>query len=69
MKTNYFFPGFEYCVVQIKKYIHAYEVFTILLSDGRIVHYQPQNVTDFRNWLLQHQIEDLRSSTLNNILN
>jgi hypothetical protein len=62
MKTNYFFPGFDFCIVQLRKYIHAYEVFTILLTDGRIVHHQPQNVTEFRNWLSQHQVEDLRLS-------
>jgi hypothetical protein len=68
MNTNYFFPGFDHCVVQLKKYIQAYKVFTILLTDGRIVHYQPQNVTDFQNWLLQHGIEDLRSPVGNTML-
>ena len=68
MKTNYFFPGFEHCILQLRKYIHAYQVFTIMLKDGRIIHFQPQNVKDFHNWLLQHQIEDLRVSTLRNSL-
>jgi hypothetical protein len=62
MKTNYFFPEFEYCIVQLKKYIHACTVFTILLTDGRIVHHQPSNVTDFQDWLLQHGIENLRET-------
>jgi hypothetical protein len=68
MSTNYFFPGFDFCIVQLRKFIQAYEVFTIMLTDGRIVHYQPQNVTDFRNWLLQHDVEDLRSSIVNKMV-
>ncbi|MCE6989386.1 hypothetical protein [Dyadobacter sp. CY323] len=68
MNTNYYFPGFEFCVVQLRRYIHAYQVFTILLTDGRIVHYQPQNVAEFHNWLLQHQIEDLRTIGIQHLL-
>ncbi|TLU99389.1 hypothetical protein [Dyadobacter luticola] len=65
MKTNYFFPEFDYCIVQLKRFIHAYKVFTILLTDGRIVHHQPQNVSDFHKWLVQHGIEDLRAPAMN----
>jgi hypothetical protein len=68
MKTAYFFPGFEHCVVQLRKYIQAYQVFTILLTDGRIVHHQPQNVTEFHNWLLLHEVENLRNSTLASVV-
>ena len=65
MATNYYFPGFEFCVDQLKKFIQAFEVFTIMLTNGHIVHYQPQNVSDFRNWLMQHEVEDLRLSYIN----
>jgi len=60
--SNYFFPEFHYPFSHLTRFLQAGKLFTILLKDGSITHFQPANVPDFRDWLLQNQVEDLKHS-------
>lgn len=60
--TNPYFSGFEHSAAQILRFLQTHKTFTLLLSGGRIVHHQAEDAGRFRNWLLNHQIEDIRES-------
>lgn len=51
--------GFDHEAVDLKKYIEASGLFSILLKCGKIVHYIPQHAGDFRRWLTSHNICDI----------
>ncbi|MBB5634552.1 hypothetical protein HDE68_000437 [Pedobacter cryoconitis] len=54
------YPGFEYPVHLLRKFICAVDIFTILLQDGKIVHYRAADTNRFRSWLIAHQVEDIK---------
>jgi len=56
------YPAFEHSADTLKRYIEAAGIFTILLKDGTITHYFPENVIEFRSWLEKHNIQDVRAS-------
>lgn len=60
--TNPYFSGFEHSAAQILRFLQTHKTFTLLLSGGRIVHHQVEDASRFRNWLLYHQIEDIRET-------
>ncbi|MBZ4192617.1 hypothetical protein [Niabella beijingensis] len=55
------FLGFEYAPETLIKYVEAAGIFTILLSGGAIVHFHPDKVEAFRNWLKEHKVPDART--------
>lgn len=65
--SNYFFPEFHYPFSHLARFLQADKLFTILLKDGSITHFQPNNVPDFRNWLVQNHVEDLKASFINRL--
>lgn len=64
--TNPYFSGFEHNAGQIRRFLQAHKTFTLLLSGGNIVHYEVEDATRFRTWLLMNQIEDVRESFTKN---
>lgn len=60
--TNPYFSGFEHSAAQIRRFLQTHKTFTLLLSEGRIVHHEAEDAARFRTWLLTHQIEDVRES-------
>jgi hypothetical protein len=60
MKLIATYPEFEYNAGDLKKYIEASGLFSILLKCGKVIHYKPKSVNDFRNWLQSHNIFNLR---------
>jgi hypothetical protein len=59
MNTDLSYPEFGYAPNEINKYIEALGLFSILLKNGNIVHFTPQNREDFRMWLTRHNIKDI----------
>ncbi|ANH79989.1 hypothetical protein A8C56_02465 [Niabella ginsenosidivorans] len=55
------FPGFEHAPDELTKYIEAFGIFTILLRNGSVVHYNPDDTNAFRYWLNRHKIIDIRT--------
>ncbi|SDW51381.1 hypothetical protein SAMN05444410_103165 [Hydrobacter penzbergensis] len=55
------YPDFEYTAGQLSKFLAATEFFTIMLKNGDIVHFTPKNVNEFRKWLLENKVQDIRS--------
>lgn len=61
METSFtYVDGFEYPAYKIKRYISNLELFTLLLTDGRIVHHIAPDETLFKNWLISNNIPDVR---------
>lgn len=53
------YPGLFACATELVRFIDAGDVFIILLADGRIIHFKPNNSEGFRLWLGNHNITDL----------
>lgn len=64
--TKPYFAGFEYHSHEVCKFLQTYSTFTLMLTNGAIIHYQPEQVLDFQRWLNHHKIEDIRVSIRNN---
>lgn len=62
MNTIATYPEFEYRASELKKYIEAVGMFSILLNNGEIVHFMPVCSTDFRKWLRCNNIINIRNS-------
>ncbi|MBB6501964.1 hypothetical protein [Pedobacter cryoconitis] len=54
------YPGFDYPVQLLRKFICAVDIFTVLLKDGGIIHHRAPDPGHFRKWLLKHGIEDIK---------
>lgn len=54
------YPNFSYLPIQIHKFVEAAGIFTLLLKDGNIIHHVPDEVTNFKNWLLANNIPDVK---------
>jgi hypothetical protein len=53
------YKGFEYPADHICKFIFALDFFTIMLIDGKIIHFTPDDPVLFRRWLTENKIEDI----------
>jgi hypothetical protein len=60
------FSGFEHGAAQILKFLQTQKTFTLVLSEGKIVHYRMEDDMHFRNWLINNHIEDMRESFYKN---
>ncbi|WP_134088068.1 hypothetical protein [Olivibacter sp. XZL3] len=59
METVYtHLEGFVYPAHKIKRYISNLELFTLLLTDGTIVHYIADDAEAFKRWLVSNKIPD-----------
>jgi hypothetical protein len=57
-----YYPEFEHSSINLSKYIEAAGCFTILLKDGKIVHFFPKKQEDFKEWLTKHNIPNIRDN-------
>lgn len=55
------YPDFKYSAGELSKFLAATEFFTIMLKNGDIVHFTPKNVNEFRKWLLENKVQDIRT--------
>lgn len=60
MKPENHYRGFEYSAKELYKFIAVSDFFTIMLNDGRIIHYTAQDYQSFHQWLLDNKIKDIR---------
>jgi len=61
MVTASRYPGFEYSAEQLQQFLAASDFFTIMLANGDVVHFTPENEDQFRQWLSDNHITDIRS--------
>lgn len=57
--TNYF-PGFDYEASQLSAFLLSLDVFIIALKDGGTTNFIPKDIEDFRKWLLNHNVRDIK---------
>lgn len=53
------YHSFDYQAHELSKFLAVLDFFTIMLKDGRIVHFTPSCADSFRKWLLDHNIIDI----------
>ena len=61
MSANSRYPGFDHPASDLFKFLAASNFFTIMLKEGRIIHFTPDDENSFRHWLLLNKIIDLRT--------
>ena len=61
MAVNNRYPGFEHPASDLSKFLAASDFFTIMLKDGGIIHFTPDDAKSFRHWLLLNKIIDMRT--------
>ncbi len=59
------YPSFPYPGSDLVKYLFTSGVFTILLNDGSIIHYEPEDIASFEDWLKRCRIPNMRNSDSN----
>ena len=55
------YPGFPYSASELFQFIVVQDLFSIILNNGDIVKFIPDDIYDFKDWLLTHQVKDIRS--------
>jgi hypothetical protein len=58
------YPGFDESLASIKKFKSSGDLFTIMLTDGRIIHYTAKDVISFKKWLIDKGIEDIGKTSV-----
>ncbi|MBN9484562.1 MAG: hypothetical protein J0H46_14500 [Bacteroidetes bacterium] len=61
MTSSDHYPEFRYRAGQLSKFLAASDFFTIMLKNGDIVHFTPKDMSDFKEWLEQNNIPDIRA--------
>ncbi|WON95177.1 MULTISPECIES: hypothetical protein [Sphingobacterium] len=46
---------------EIVKFAAASGIFSLLLKCGKVIHFTPQDPEHFRSWLIEKNIEDIKS--------
>lgn len=59
-KTKGSFPGFNYHIADVQKYVRSSDTFTLMLKNGTIIHYTSQEAEIFERWLKDHHITSLK---------
>lgn len=57
------FPNFEYTASEIYKYINILKDFTLMLNDGDIVKFTPDNEGAFKKWLDDNGVQNIREES------
>lgn len=60
MSISNIFPEFDYNADQLSKFIATADIVTIMLRDGKIIHYTPKNMPLFLKWLSDHKIPNIK---------
>lgn len=61
MTANSRYPGFNYSAQELSKFLTALDFFTVMLKDGSIIHFTPDDVNSFTHWLLLNNVKDMRT--------
>ncbi|MDR6806825.1 hypothetical protein J2Y45_004017 [Dyadobacter sp. BE34] len=57
--NNEKFPDFPYRASEVVRFIQSKELFTCMLSNGRVIHFCPGDVASFRRWLVGNGVKDI----------
>ena len=55
------YPNFKYRPSQLRKFIATSGIVTLLLIDGGIDHFTPENLCDFLDWLSAHNVQNIKA--------
>lgn len=56
------FEGFEHHATECAKFLNTEGIFSLSLKSGRVVHHFSDKPELFKQWLLDHNVKDLRSN-------
>ncbi|RZJ89059.1 MAG: hypothetical protein EOO20_11965 [Chryseobacterium sp.] len=60
MTAANYFSGFEYPASELLKFLTASDLFTIMLKNGNIINFLPDDDMLFKKWLIDNDVIDIR---------
>ncbi|QNL52218.1 hypothetical protein H8S90_11955 [Olivibacter sp. SDN3] len=63
MEAVIYFPNFEYPASEVSMYICILKDFTLMLKNGDIVKFTPDNEDTFKAWLDDNGIKNIRNES------
>jgi len=57
------FPNFKYSASEVFKYICIFKDFTLMLNNGDIVKFTPDNEYTFKAWLDDNGVQNIRKES------
>jgi hypothetical protein len=60
MTTASYFPGFDYPSSDLLRFLTASDFFAIILNNGDIVYFSPEDEMLFKKWLIDNNVVDMR---------
>ncbi|WP_134091130.1 hypothetical protein [Olivibacter sp. XZL3] len=54
------YPAFEFPASELSAFAVTIDFFSISLKSGKIIHFQPEDVQSFYDWLVAHGIRDIQ---------
>lgn len=61
MTTETHYPDFQFKPEQLARYIEAAGTFSLLFKDGNIVHFTAPDPAEFRKWLDEQGVVNIRN--------
>lgn len=58
-KEPVFYPEFDHPVSQLSAFSLCIDVFIISLKNGEIVHFKPDKIAHFKEWLNRFKVRDI----------
>lgn len=59
--ANNIYPAFQFPASELSAFAVASNIFTISLKNREIIHFHPDDVQDFHNWLMVNGIRDIQT--------
>ncbi|MCC2598307.1 hypothetical protein [Sphingobacterium sp. FBM7-1] len=63
MAASIYFPNFEYSASEVFKYMYILKDFTLMLNDGDIVKFTPDDEDAFKKWLDDNGVQNIREES------
>jgi hypothetical protein len=61
--TKLSYPKFAYTANELSAFTFSFDTFTILLKEGGVINYKPENVNKFRQWLIDNNVRDINEKS------
>lgn len=58
------YPALQYPASDLSAFAVCIDMFIISLKNGEIIHFTPDNVQRFYDWLIDHSVRDVRNEAI-----
>lgn len=58
------YPALQYPASDLSAFAVCIDMFIISLKNGEIIHFTPDNIQEFYDWLIAHSVRDVKNETM-----